>query len=332
MNKKALTSFCILTLLAVVFVSFLLITVGHSQTQSPKGCKIWPDAAAARLEHCSQCIEDLNNEINAYCPKDDCDCMQNWCDYWKQYSKCSSIHVCGGVCQDKTRFDQYCVVPTPAGASVTKCGFGCSIFGTAGAGGFCTVDNDCTNKNCNSITHTCAFSGLFEPCGYDSDCGGDLICCNNGKCIVSEDLNRDCAVNIVDIANVALKWECSDKVEDQYKCRFPTDPCGICPNADTNCYLAQGSIIKQPQSDNEWYWFRCNDPGIATLTISPPESYELYIQAANDYCPTTGEENHDPNQVSIDVPVPGGIYYVLVHRKIQSSGNFAIRLDCERPG
>jgi len=219
MNNKALISFCILTLLAILFVSFLLISVGRSLTAQPEGCKIWPDDAAARLEHCSQCVLNLANEINAYCPKNNCDCMISTCNYWKQSNLCTAIHVCAGVCQDKVLFDQNCVVPIPPTAQNYQpidytCGDArCTIFGTGGAGAICNDDTQCTNNNCNPITHTCAFSGLFKECGSDSDCQGGLICCDQAKCIVSADINRDCKVDMKDIAFVAKRFMCKDDPE-----------------------------------------------------------------------------------------------------------------------
>ena len=108
------------------------------------------------------------------------------------------------------------------------------------------------------------------------------------------------------------------------------DPCEKCTNNYGECGLSEGDNSKADLSNNEWYHFQCPEPTSAVLTINPVGSYELYIQAANDYCPTTSEENHDPNQVSIDVPVPGGIYYVLAHKT--GGGNFKIYLECARPG
>jgi len=243
MNKKAMMSFCILTVLAVLFVSFLLITVGPPVRSAGGSCHIFPDSAAARLEHCSTC-ESANTE--AYLPKNDCTDAINQCGTWIQFSECSEIKVCGAVCNDQALIQQWCTVTPPAGGAAA------AVKGVWLANGKevacpCPSGGVCGEPAPSNVT---LFGGCdFDPNNLESSdkqCKGDYICCRpasmlssdgvcerdengkcdpdcpleigkydpdciKGKCIVPADLDRNCKVDIIDIARIAKVFGCNEQ-------------------------------------------------------------------------------------------------------------------------
>ena len=239
--KKAFMSLCILTALAIIFVSFLLITVGPVRSAAGGiDCKIFPLNPNDKGQHCANCP---SGDTEHYCNKNDCSCAENQCLYWVDSQICDTISVCGAVCNDpntmpsctlsdgtlntKTGLYEY---KTATGGIVTCSGGTCpegEICGKAPAGGYCNPDEYvyCTFGRCNLETNKCEGNVYPEWCNYnpddpdagDEDCAEGYICCPNG-CFPGTDFNRDCVVDIYDVVAVASKFGCVDGGKDTGLC------------------------------------------------------------------------------------------------------------------
>ena len=267
MKRKIFTRLSLLTLLAFLFVSLMLITKSPAHPD-PTSCHIWPNSPSAKEEHCKNCPPTVEGDHEAHCDKNDCACAEERCAEWIQTpDMCSDIHVCGAVCNNRTAAPScYITTHSPAisgtGEPITCVGV-CPIGETCGTvppGGYCNYDYECAWDNLCDNNHFCEYSGPGGNCTIDyltklttpglkinhqtiwrknpvtsvsgdSDCYQDYICCQDdaaleagkipiyrGYCIAPGDFNRDCTINIVDIATVAVNFGCSVEAGGSNRC------------------------------------------------------------------------------------------------------------------